>query len=61
MKYWFKSKTIWINLIAVIALAIQTQYGYAISLENQAIILVVVNMILRVITKEEIVWEEIEE
>ena len=50
-KEFYKSKVFWINLIALIALAVQTQTGFVISAENQVIILGVVNLILRSVTK----------
>ena len=49
-----KSKTFWVNLIALIALIVQTQTGFVITPEEQTAIVVVINMILRLVTKEKI-------
>lgn len=57
-KPFYYSKTLWINIIALIALILQLQYGYIIGLEVQATILVLINLILRAITNENIVWSE---
>ena len=49
-KKWYKSKTIWINLIGLVALVSQTQTGFVIDAEAQVGILAVVNLVLRMIT-----------
>ena len=49
-----KSKTFWVNLVALIALIVQTQTGFVITPEEQTAIVVVINMILRLVTKEKI-------
>jgi uncharacterized membrane protein len=51
-KTWYTSKTLWVNAIALIALIVQGMTGFVIDIEAQAGLLVVINMILRVITKE---------
>lgn len=48
------SKTFWINLIALIALIVQTQFGFVIGAEEQIAIIAVINLVLRVVTKEPI-------
>jgi len=54
-KKWYKSKTAWVNLAAVVAMAIQWAVGVElISLEAQAGILALINIVLRLITKTEI-------
>ena len=58
MKIWYKSKIIWVNIISLAALILQAQYGFVVEPELQATILVAVNVILRAITKEEIIWTE---
>lgn len=55
-KQWYLSKTIWVNALALAGLITQTQTGFVFSPEMQALALSVVNMLLRVITKEEIIW-----
>ena len=52
MKKWYLSKTFWINAIALIALLVQNSYGFVISPEEQGAIIVVINLILRAVTKE---------
>ena len=53
-KPFWRSKTFWVNLIAVIGMMAQTQYGFVITPEEQAAILGVINLILRAVTKEPI-------
>lgn len=56
-KQWYKSKTIWVNLISLAALAIQySNSSFVLSPEIQGTILALINMGLRAITKEEISW-----
>ena len=50
-KVWWKSKTLWVNVIAMVAMIVQSQYGFLIAVEEQAAIIVVLNLILRAITK----------
>lgn len=50
------SKTFWINLIAIGAIAVQIQTGFIISPAHQAIILSAVNILLRRITNKPVVW-----
>lgn len=55
MKHWYQSKTLWINLIAVVAFGMQTFTGKdIITPEMQAMALAVINMVLRAITKHEL-------
>jgi len=56
-KSYLKSKTLWINAIAFIALVVQGFFGFPISPEIQAGILVIINVILRSITKDTIEWK----
>ena len=55
-KNWYSSKTLWINIIALVAFIAQKIWGYVIPATTQVEILIVINIILRLITKEEIVW-----
>lgn len=54
-KFW-QSKTFWTNVLGIVALAAQSQFGYVFSPEAQVSALAAVNVALRLITKEEIVW-----
>ncbi|ADO44957.1 hypothetical protein Hydth_0558 [Hydrogenobacter thermophilus TK-6] len=57
-KKWYKSKTIWVNLIAFIALLLSEKLGISLTKEEQGALLVVINIALRIITKEPIVWSD---
>lgn len=50
-KFW-ESKTLWVNIIAMVALVIQAKYGFIIAPEEQAAGLVLINLVLRAITKK---------
>ena len=52
MKSIFHSKTFWVNIIALIALIIQTKYGWIVDESMQMQILAVINIILRYVTSE---------
>jgi len=54
LKKWYKSKTLWANIIYLIALLVQEKYGFIISVEEQLAILAIINLILRAVTKEEL-------
>lgn len=53
-KYILYSKVIWANIIAFILFLIQQKYGFMFDVELQTEILIVVNMILRGFTKNEL-------
>jgi len=56
-KRWFLSKTVWVNVIALIGVMLQAIYNKeVIPVELQATIISVINLLLRTITKENIVW-----
>jgi uncharacterized protein involved in exopolysaccharide biosynthesis len=54
-KKWYLSKTMWVNAIAAVALGLQSAFGFEVSPEYQAYALVAINLVLRWITKEELV------
>lgn len=56
MKKWYTSKTIWANVVAVIASVVSSKFGVALSAETQVMILTTLNVALRKVTKSEIVW-----
>jgi hypothetical protein len=58
IKRWYYSKTIWVNGIALIATLCQAKWGFIVSPELQGIILTIINVVLRSITKEQIEWKE---
>jgi uncharacterized membrane protein len=53
-KAWWRSKTLWVNLVAVVALLVQSlpDVGFVIDAEAQAGILAFINVVLRLITNE---------
>lgn len=57
MKKIYKSKTFWVNLIALVALLLQLEYGLVVSAELQLTVLGLVNVVLRLVTKEQIEFE----
>jgi len=51
-KSFWRSKTLWANALATVALGIQTAYGFVIPAEFQAYALIGINALLRLITKQ---------
>lgn len=51
-----KSKTIWVNIIALICFALENKFGFPISQELQMEALSMINILLRFVTHEKIVW-----
>jgi hypothetical protein len=51
------SKTFWINVLALVATLVQTQTGFLIDGELQLSLLAVINLILRLITKQPVTWK----
>lgn len=54
MKTLLKSKTFWVNIVAAGAILAQAYLGITVYPEEQVALLVVINLILRIVTKEEI-------
>lgn len=52
MKKWIKSRTLWVNIIAIATIVLQAEYGFIISPELELAALGIINLILRSITKE---------
>jgi|GEM_PF-2802928 len=57
MKPWYKSKTLWTNALGVAAMLLQSEVGYLLPLEYQAVGLAAVNMLLRTTTNAPIAWK----
>lgn len=57
-KLWYTSKTLWVNLLAVVSGILLDAKGINISPTVQLTILAGINALLRFITKKEIVWEK---
>ena len=51
-----KSKTFWTNILALLGMVASSFFGYTIPPEWSVSILAVINIVLRLVTKEEIVW-----
>ncbi len=49
-KKWYKSKTVWVNIITIVALITQMQIGFVMEPEEQLGIIAVINLGLRAIT-----------
>ncbi len=56
VKKWYKSKTFWINIISLVGTVTLLEFGYEITPEMAVTFLGVINLMLRLITKEEIEW-----
>jgi hypothetical protein len=54
-KFW-ESKTFWVNMIMAGAVLVQTQYGFVIGPEIQALIISGVNLVLRKVTNQPVTW-----
>jgi len=50
------SKTFWVNIIAIIAIIVQQQFGYLINADVQIYLLSAINLVLRTVTKEKLEW-----
>jgi hypothetical protein len=56
-KKWWKSKTFWTNVTGIIVLLLQAHVGeFVVEPETQASMICVINLALRAVTKERIVW-----
>lgn len=55
-KTWWTSKTLWVNVLAIAAAIVTNQAGIEINAETQVSILGVINLILRIVTKEPVNW-----
>ena len=53
LKKWYQSKTVWVNAIAIIALLSEIVTGEnVVDTETEVVIISIVNLVLRLITKE---------
>lgn len=55
-KSWLLSRTIWANVVAVAATFAAKQFGVDIDASTQVAVLGVVNLILRIVTKQPVAW-----
>ncbi len=56
MKNPLKSKTLWVNLIGILTLFAQSQFGFIFAAEDQAVALGAINLVLRLVTRDGIDW-----
>lgn len=52
MVKWYKSRTLWINIIAVVGMILQQYAGVTVTGEEAGALLVTVNLVMRAVTKE---------
>jgi hypothetical protein len=52
----WRSKTLWVNVLAAIGLFASAQFGYTLSAENTGIALAAINSVLRAVTNEPLEW-----
>jgi hypothetical protein len=55
-KKWYLSKTFWTNVVATLTLSLQIKYGFILGPEYQAVALSLLNIGLRKLTNEPIIW-----
>ena len=51
-KKFYKSKTVWLNVLALVGIFLSSYFDITLTSEQTGAILVVVNLILRVVTKQ---------
>lgn len=56
-KTWYKSRMLWANTVAVAGIIITSVTGVEVDAETTVGILAVVNLILRIITKDRLAWK----
>ena len=55
-KSWYLSKTLWVNILAIAVLIVQSELGWNVTPEQSLIILGGINALLRIISKKELTW-----
>ena len=55
-KKFYESKTFWANIVMAGAVAVQAKFGFVVGPELQALAITGINLALRKLSKEEIVW-----
>ena len=56
MKEWYKSKTLWVNVVAIAVIVVQGTTGFVIDASLQLELLAAINLILRFVTGEPLAW-----
>lgn len=52
----WKSKTLWVNIIAAVSMFLGSQFGTPLTAEQVAAILAGINIVLRALTNEPLEW-----
>ncbi|MBT9167929.1 MAG: hypothetical protein DDT20_00879 [Firmicutes bacterium] len=55
-KDWWKSRTLWANVVALVTIYSRYELGFDISVEETAAVLVSIGLFFRAITKEPLKW-----
>jgi len=55
-KQWYTSKMLWVNAIEIVAIIAQMQFGFVIDPAGQVGLLATLNILLRAITGESLLW-----
>jgi hypothetical protein len=55
-KKWYESKTLWVNIVAAVAMIAQMRYGFVFDSSIQTLALTLINVGLRHVTSDPIVW-----
>ncbi len=58
-KKWYLSKTLWVNILATAAAAAEKYFGIGVGAEEQMAILAIINLILRLVTKDKLVIKKV--
>jgi hypothetical protein len=56
VKHFICSKTIWVNVVMLVAIVAQNKFGYVLNEELQFQLLTLINIGWRFITKDRIIW-----
>ncbi len=56
-KHLFESKTIWVNVVALLAFWVQKKYGFVLDADLQISLLTGINVWLRSVTKDAVRWK----
>jgi hypothetical protein len=56
-KHLFTSKTVWINVVALLAFWLQKKYGFVLDADLQVSLLTGINIWLRSVTKDAVRWK----
>lgn len=51
-KKWYRSKTVIVNILVLLAMILQTQTGFIISPEEEIAVVTLINLVLRAITNQ---------